>query len=426
MQNKELLKQVLVEQRESIIKKDLGIKRDALIRIKEKSSLPHVHVISGLRRSGKSILLRQIISEYYNDQDFYYINFEDERLFNFPANEFNLIYECLVELFGLQKTFFIDEIQNVRGFEQFVRRFYEQEFKFFITGSNANLLSSEIATKLTGRHIDTYLQPFSYLEFLRFRNVEISKNDIYKTKQKIEFKILFSEYLHNGGMPEYLKYRDSEILTRTYNDIVLKDIIVRNNIGDANQLKILYQYLINNYARRYSYNSLKKACNLGSPNTVNNYVHNLEQTYFIKQVHKFDYSLKKQIINDKKSYIIDNGFIRTLSVVLTRDDGWLLENLVFNILNENFQVFYYSNKYECDFICMKDSKLELAVQVTYELNEMNEKREVNGLLEAMETFNINNGLILTNDTDRTLIKNEKEIKIIPVWKFLIQASNSLQ
>lgn len=420
MLRKELIKQILTDQHFSVLERKLGVKRSILPKIKKKLKLPHVHVITGLRRSGKSMLLRQIIHEYYNDSNFYYINFEDERLFDFPATEFNLIYESLVELFGKQKTFFIDEIQNVQNFENFVRRFYDNGFKFFITGSNAALLSSEIATKLTGRHIDTYLRPFSFLEFLKFKNLDFAKNDIYKLDKRVELKTAFSEYLHKGGMPEFLKYQDTEILTRTYNDIVLKDIVVRHKIENIQQVKVLYKYILNNYARRYSYNSLKKATDLGSVNTVINYTNNLEESFLIKQITKFDYSIKKQIANEKKSYVIDNGIIKSLSVVLTKDEGWLLENLVFNELLIENEVFYYSGKNECDFICMQNSELTQAVQVSMEITENNQKRELSGLLEAMQKLKIPKGFVLSNDLEDTILYKNMEIEIIPVWKWLIQ------
>src|SRR3989344_7118381 len=154
MLSEEQIKEILVKQREIILNKKFGIERTILKKIESKLKLPHVTVLTGLRRSGKSTLLRQLIKKHYNDEDFYYINFEDERLFNFPASEFNRLYEALISLYGKKKTFFLDEIQNVTNFETFVRRFYEEGFKFFITGSSATLLSKELGTKLTGRHVD--------------------------------------------------------------------------------------------------------------------------------------------------------------------------------------------------------------------------------------------------------------------------------
>src|SRR3989344_1874215 len=243
MLSEEQIKEVLMKQRETILAKKFGIERDILKEIKLKISIPHVVVLTGLRRSGKSTILRQLIKKEYNDEDFYYINFEDERLIDFPANEFNKLYEALVSLFGKKKTFFLDEIQNVTKFETFIRRFYEEGFKFFITGSSANLLSKELGTKLTGRHVDIVVKPFSFLEFLKLKEFKIEKNTIYKIESKIEIKKYFEEYLINGGMPEYLIYNDPEILTRVYEDTVLKDIAVRHKVDNIIVLRNLYSIL---------------------------------------------------------------------------------------------------------------------------------------------------------------------------------------
>src|SRR3990167_1925991 len=206
------IKEILVRQRETILNKKYGIERTVLREVESKIKLPHVVVLIGLRRSGKSTLLRQLIKKHYKDEDFYYINFEDERLFNFPANEFNRLYEALISLYGKKKTFFLDEIQNVTNFETFVRRLYEEGFKFFITGSSATLLSKELGTKLTGRHVDIVVRPFSFLEFLELKEVKINTEAMYKTETKVEIKKYFEEYLVQGGMPEFLMYNDPELL----------------------------------------------------------------------------------------------------------------------------------------------------------------------------------------------------------------------
>src|SRR3989338_11288954 len=258
MLSEEQIKEILVKQRETIFNKKYGIERTILRKIESKIKLPHVVVLTGLRRSGKSTLLRQLIKKIYNDEDFYYINFEDERLFNFPANEFNKLYEGLISLYGKKKVFFLDEIQNVTNFETFIRRFYEEGFKFFITGSSATLLSKELGTKLTGRHVDIIVSPFSFLKFLELKGFKIEKDTIYKTESKVEIKKYFEEYLLSGGMPEYLVYNDTELLTKVYEDTVLKDIAVRHNVDNITILRNLYSILISNFANKFIFNSLKK------------------------------------------------------------------------------------------------------------------------------------------------------------------------
>lgn len=420
MISKDQLKQALAEQRAAISQKPLGIERTILETIKKKAVLPHVVVLTGLRRSGKSTLLRQLMKKQYNDEKFYYVNFEDERLFNFQAEDFNTIYESLVELFGEHKTFFIDEIQNVTNFESFVRRFYDFGFKFFITGSSAKLLSKEIGTKLTGRHIDIVVKPFSFEEFLISKNFKSDKQTFFKVGTRAELKKYFSDFLISGGMPEYVQYRDPEILARTYEDIIIKDIAVRYKVDNIRQLKELYQYLITTASQRFSYNSLKKFIKINSANTIKKYINYLEETYFVNQVSKFDYSLKKQIINDKKVYVIDNGFISKISVKFSKDNGWLLENSVFMELKDLGEVFYHSEKFECDFVVAENKKVKEAVQVCWSLTQTNRERELNGLLEAMNKFKLKVGLILTNDQEEDVEIEGKKILVRPVWKWLLK------
>ena len=414
------IKEILVTQRETILNKKYGIERAVLQEVASKLKLPQVVVLTGLRRSGKSTLLRQLIKKHYHDEDFYYLNFEDERLFNFPANEFNRLYERLVGLYGKKKTFFLDEIQNVPNFETFVRRLYEEGFKFIITGSSATLLSKEIGTKLTGRHVDIVVRPFSFQEYLKLKEVKIDPEAVYKTETKIELEKYFEEYLVKGGMPEYLLYNDPELLTRAYEDTVLKDIAVRYRVNNVVVLKQLYSYLINNFANKFSYNSLKKFIAINSVNTFKKFIAYLEETYFAKTINKFDYSLKKQIMNDKKFYVLDNGFISVLSKKMTKDQGWLLENLVFNCLNKADEVFYYSGERECDFLVVKNREVIQTVQVCDALNEENRGREIAGLTEAMKKFKLHEGLLLTRTQEEEITFGRKKIRVKPVWKWLLE------
>ncbi len=421
MLTKEQLKQILVSQRETILKKDYGIERTILKDIKAKMILPHVIVITGIRRSGKSTFLKQIIEKYYHNKNFYYINFEDERLFNFDASRFNDIYESLIDLYGECKTFFIDEIQNIPNFETFVRRFYEQGFKFYLTGSSASLLSKELGTKLTGRHVDIIVKPFSFTEFLALKRITVDNQDLYRTETRVKIKKLFETYLIKGGMPEYLLHDDLELLMNIYDDILIKDIAVRYHIENVTTLKQIYQYLVNNFSNKFSYNDIKKTLKIGSVNTVKKYISHLEETHFVNTITKFDHSIKKQLINDKKMYLIDTGFIQILSTRLTKDKGWILENVVYTALKKLFtDVFYFSDKNECDFIVMEKKSICSIIQVTWELNENNKEREIEGLFSAMNFFSIKSGLILTFDQEDEFTREKKKILIKPVWKWLLE------
>jgi len=420
MLTKELIKEILSEQYQKINSREFGIERFILSDIHPKIQLPHIIIVSGIRRCGKSTLLKQIISKYYQSTNYYYINFDDERWLGFEAKDFNVVYECLIELFGTAKTFFIDEIQNINQFESFVRRFYDDGFKFFITGSNSNLLSSELASKLTGRYVDISLNPFSFIEFLTFNNVTFNTSSAYNTSERVLIRANFEKYLFSGGMPEFMKYNDTDILKQVYDNIINKDIALRFHISKVFEMRELYQYMITNFGRKYSYTSVSKSVSLESKITVKEFISYFELTFLGKQIYKFDNSYKKQIANDKKLYIIDNAFIPLISNATTKDKGRLLENLVFNILKKNNEVFYFNAKNECDFITLRDNKVNGIYQVCYELNELNKKREIAGLTQAMETFNFAKGLILTYDQEEEIEVSNHKIKVLPVWKWIIK------
>ncbi len=380
----DLLKQVLIEQRQGILRKSTGVFRTVLDEIKEKIHLPHVLVITGLRRSGKSTLLRQIIDRFYNDSGFYYLNFEDERLAGFPAASFSTILETQAELFGESRTFLIDEIQQNQGFEAYVRRLTDEGYKFIITGSNANLLSSEISTKLTGRHVDISLSPFSFREYLTFKNVSATQEDIYVGQKRAVIRREFDEYLMQGAMPEFLTYHDDEVIYRIYEDIIFKDIAVRHGITNVKPMRELYHFLVSNMCRPFSYRTLTTVTNIDSPITVKNYIHYLEQTYFISQVGKFDFSLKKQLINNKKIYVIDNAFFQKISFQFSGNKGWLLENLVANVLGKTGE-------------------------------------EIAGLTGALKFLGLNEGTIITYDHEEEMSSGNLTLTMIPCWKWLLKA-----
>lgn len=421
--NRDLIKQVLFEQRNDFLKKNAGVTREKIAEAEEYLQLPHIYLISGIRRCGKSTFLRQIADKFYNNEDFFFVNFEDERLFDFKASDFNTILEIQIELFGNHKTFIIDEIQNIDKFELFLRRLSDSGYKFIVSGSNAELLSGEIATKITGRHIETNLGPFNFREFLSFHQLTVDVNDILDTEKRAIISSHFEEYLYKGGMPEYLTFKTSEIITRMYEDILIKDIAIRNGITNIVSLRDLSRYMVSNFGRRFSYNSLQKATGLGSVNTAKSYCSHLENAFLLRNITKFDHSLKKQLANEKKTYITDNSIIRFVSTQLTNDKGRLLENIVAEHLATDNKLYYFFGKNECDFISINKNKDVSVYQVTFSLDETNKQREIKGLLEAMEFFGLNHGTIITLSQTSEIIDNQnKKIKVIPAWQFFLDQS----
>ncbi|MBU3923097.1 ATP-binding protein [Patescibacteria group bacterium] len=420
---KSLLKEIILEQKEVIDKKDKGIERNALFLIKKYLKMPHIVVIAGIRRVGKSTLLVQLMRSFYKDKC-YYFNFEDERLLDFFSKDFNLLYESFLELFGEKRVFFFDEIQNIKGWENFVRRMQDRGFKFFITGSNASLLSKELGTKLTGRYILCELYPFSFDEFLRFNKYEFKENFLLKTVERGKLNKLFNEYLKQGGMPEYLNYKNSEILKKMYEDILYRDIVTRYEIKEVKSLRELSLYYLSNLANLFSYNKLKSLLKLGSVNTVSSYTDYLENSFLIFTTSLYSYSLKKQFVANKKVYCIDNNLANSISFRFSKDVGKFLENLVFiELKRRGKEIYYYrtENNLEIDFAIRKGRKLELLIQVAQSLNNIEIKeREVKALIKALKELKLKKGLILTENEDGEIKIDNKIIIIKSIYKWLLE------
>ena len=411
-----ILKELAMEQKKEFESDDDFVKRYALDNIAQYLELPHVLIISGLRRSGKSTLLKEIHRYYFDGETIYYFNFEDERLMDFTASDFNLLYETFVELMGECKTFFFDEIQNVTGWELFVRRMHDRGFKFVITGSNSSMLSKELGTRLTGRYIGLELFPFSFNEFLDFHGINVP--DILLVEDRATIKKQFSDYLQHGGIPEYLKYDNELILKTLYDNILYKDIFARYRLNDEKTLKELSFYLFSNYGNEISYNKLRIMLGV-SINTVKNYIGYLENSYLVFSVPRYDYSVKKQIYSPRKMYAIDTALINATSFKFSRDYGKLLENLVFiELKRRNKDIYYHREKNECDFIIREYDTITGAIQVTATL-EGTKEREYEGLLEALNTYNLDEGLILTEDEEFEDTYKGKKVVVMPVWKWLL-------
>lgn len=412
MKDLELLEEVVLDQHKNFSQKDKGIERD--VDFKKYLKTKEIVAIIGIRRSGKSTLLRQFSLKL---EDFYYVNFEDERLLDFSIEDFNDLLLIWRKHWN-SKNILIDEIQNVDKWESFVRRISDEGYKVFITGSSAKLLSSELATKLTGRYYMMEVFPFSFREFLFFKGISDFNKLISETKALISK--YFDEYLFTGGFPEYVKYKDSEFIKRTYGDIVYKDILVRFGIKETKNFRQLTGYLFTNFTKDLSYNSISQALKIKSVSSVINYVGFLEESYLVFELLKYDFSQKKQFTSDKKIYVIDNGMRNNIAFYFSEDRGRLLENMIFiELKRRGSELYYFKNDGECDFILREKERISETIQVCANLNQKNEKRELSGLLKAMEEFKIKKGLIITENQEEERIIDNAKIKIIPAWKWLL-------
>lgn len=378
-----------------------GTSREYLSLFNRKSN--HVQVLSGVRRCGKSTLMRQLIKKY--GKNIAYFNFEDPRIFNFELSDFQKLDEIIGKNVA---AYFFDEIQNVPSWEIFIRQLHDRGKKVFITGSNASLLSKELGTRLTGRHLRHEIFPFSYSELLNHKKWKPSVKN-------------FEFYIQNGGFPEYLREENPEVLQLLLKDIVLRDIAVRYGIRNSKTLMDITLHLLSNIGKEITHNKLAKSFQIGSANSVMNYLSWLEDSYLLFFLPKFSYSPRSIAINPRKVYAIDNGLINSNSLSFTEDKGRLLENSAYLFLKKQpFDLFYFRENNECDFVLFEKGKCKMAIQVCEKVHDENLHREVNGLLEAMTFFKLKEGYILTKDQKDLLEINKNKIHIIPLSEWMLK------
>jgi len=413
------IKQILLEHDQIIGKEDV-IPRELTEKINEFIKDKFIIIISGIRRSGKSTILQQMRSDILKES--YYVNFDDERFFHFTVDDFQTLYELLIELFGKRNIFVFDEIQNIVGWERFVRRLHDAGKKIYVTGSNASMLSKEMGTHLTGRNIVFSLYPFSFNEFITFKQYTIPSLDRLTTEQKGTLKKLFNEYVEHGGFPEYLQTEKKEYLTFVYENILYRDIITRYNLPNEKTIKEVVYFALSNIGKEISFNQLRKLTQLSSATTIREYFEYLENSYLTFLISRFNRSLKKQIYFQKKVYFIDTGMAKILGFRTDEDRGRMLENLVFlQLKRQNKEIFFHKEKYECDFVIREGIQITQAIQVTHKLNA-NKQREINGVVEALKMYKLKEGLILTSDQDDEFSIDGKRIVIKPIWKWLLETN----
>jgi hypothetical protein len=384
----------------------------------------------GPRRSGKSTIMNQLISRLIAQgvprNNTLYINFEDPRFFGELAPEFmnRLLNAYMTFLKPEGKIYlFLDEVQNVRSWERFVRQMIDKGGRqIFITGSSSKLLSRELGTLLTGRHLDASIYPLNFSEFLSFNGIAYSNRlDMISRQSEIRGKI--REFVQWGGFPAVvLGQNKQEILLAYAGDVLTRDIVERYSIAKADNLRTLYKYYMTNAASLISYNSIKGFLNI-PVDTIERWSDYLNQAFLFFFVRRFSYSLKEQEKNPRKVYCIDTGMRNAVSFRFTEDMGRLFENLVFlKLLHAGSDVFYWKDAqgYEVDFITMYQGKIGNIIQVSFDVSEAKTKnREVRALLRSLAFFNMKEGLIITEDMEAEETTNGYVIRYVPLWKFLL-------
>lgn len=379
-------------------------------------------VFCGIRRSGKSFMLFQEIKrivQQLEENEFVYINFEDERFIEFNAKHFDLLIECAYELYGKKPILFFDEIHNISGWEKFARRLSDTGYKIYITGSNAQMLSKEIATTLGGRYFIQEIFPLSFSEYLSFHAIEL-KSDYAYSSQRFEIRQQFEQYFRYGGFPELSKYQNpKEYLSSIFMKVFYGDLITRNHIQNEQVLKLLIKKLAESVNNETSLNRIKNlikstGLKVGN-NTITDYLSFLHDAYLIFPLNNFVSNFTERETK-KKYYFIDQGILK---LFITNQDSKLLENIVFIHLYKKYKdkLFYFKRKQEVDFYVNEE---EMLIQVSYSLSDIETKeREVSSLLYAMKELKIDTATIITYDEEELIQNGKHTIVVKPIWKFLL-------
>lgn len=390
-------------------------------------------VFQGIRRSGKSTLMnleiKNLIEQGINPKNILFVNLEDPKFLNYlNVDLLERIFETYLEFLNPKNNIyiFLDEVQNIKFWEKWVLKFYEKKknIQIYVTGSSSKLFNDDFATALSGRHLKINVFPLDFKEFLEFNQIS-TYNKIDLIRNKIKIKNLFQQYVLWGGFPKVSLIQDKQNKKReliTYFDtIIIKDICKRYDIKPQ-EINNLAYYLCSNNAKLFSVNKLKNL-KFGAYDTIKKYMSYLKEVYLFFDLSIFSYSLKVQMINQKKIYSIDTGLINSVGFQFSENFGRLLENIVFLELkrNSDFEIFYHKQKKECDFLIKEKNKIRQAIQVCSNLNFIDTKnREITGLIEAMQTYDLKQGLILTDDQEDEFLIDNLKIVIQPIWKWLLQ------
>ena len=420
MIRREILKEVLLDNRNEVVKHQV-IPRS--FQFEEFGN----YVFVGIRRAGKSFLLYQRIQELLHNghtwNEMLYVNFEDERLIGMTAADLNLILEVHAEMSTDRPMLFLDEIQNIDGWYKFVRRLADNKYRAYVTGSNAKMLSQDVATTLGGRYITVHVYPYDFKEFLYANGVEVTENSLFATESRAEIKRIFNDYFRSGGFPEGASLAAKrDYLTSVYQKIYLGDIAARHSIENTFALRILFRKLAESIKQPVSFTRITNiVASTGvkiSKNTVINYMEYAKDACLLIPIQNIADKLVERETNPKY-YFADNGI---LNLLLLDADTSLLENLVAVTLLRRYgtddAVFFYNRNVEVDFY-LPDTGVAIQVCYTMNLSDETFQREVQALVKLNKVFECRQLLIITYDDEERIELEKCAIEVIPVWKWLL-------
>ncbi|MDO9153146.1 MAG: ATP-binding protein [Paludibacter sp.] len=389
----------------------------------KKNELPHIQVLTGIRRSGKSSIFKLIINHLMktvSPKNILFLNMDDP-VYSFVWSDSSQLYNIIETAEKLSETkihyLFLDEIQSVKQWERFVKSAYDAQIykKIYVTGSNSSLLKNDFSILLSGRYFANSIQPYSLMEVLKINGIE---TEIDKIEKKPTLLKVLDDCVEWGSFPEILQIKDAtirrELLKNYFDSIVFKDCISYHQIRDVMLFKQMILYILSNIGNLYSFNSLAKALN-SNENTIKTYLEILQDSFIVEMVQNFSYSTKTNARSASKIYCADNGLITALSFRFSENRGRMFENFVFNELRKKgYDEIYFSNQDgECDFIVKKPDGFH-AFQVCTEITPENKARELNGFKQIAKKIQLNSKHIVTFNQQY----NEGDINIIPVWKLL--------
>ena len=426
--DKESIRSVIESQKKEI-KRALGarlVKRESAGYLKGFLESDLIKVIIGVRRCGKSTLALQALE----GKKYAYVNFDDERFLNVKASDLDPVLEALYETYGDFEYLLLDEVQNVVGWELFVSRLRREGINLIVTGSSARLLSAELATHLTGRHISFELFPFSFKEFLEHRNPDFKQTGLVTAEDTGKIKKLLAEYLAAGGFPEsYASSDPNKYLRDLYNSILTRDVLGRHGIRHVNTLTDIVSFLVSSFSSPMSYAKTKKAFDLKSIHTVKNYFSYAEESYLIFSLQPFSFKVKEQVRMPRKTYVVDTGLITAIGFPGSENRGRLMENAVFSELmrRKSFNSLMRLNFFrdyqgrEVDFVVRDGLKITELIQACYDATDQKtRKRETDSLLKASEELKCRKLTILTWDHECEETHGRKKISFTPVWKWMLE------
>lgn len=381
------------------------------------------YVLVGLRRAGKTFLLyqyiRQLLQEGHGKEEILFINFEDERINDMRKDELHIIIDAYRELYGHEPIIFLDEIQNIAGWEHFARRLADEKRRVMVTGSNAQMLGREIASALGGRFLMKEVYPFSFGEYVRWHGVNLDSNWQFGPK-RADVVRMFDDYFRYGGIAEVFPLEDKRgWLTSLYQKILYSDVVIRNNVRNEQSLSLLVKKLADSVLQPTSVKRLQNiivgAGQKVTRDTVSAFLKYLNNSYLVFSISNFTDSIPERESN-KKHYFYDNGL---LNLFLYQPETKLLENLVAIALYKKYgdKLYFYNRNVEIDFLIPEEGT---AIQVCYNIsNEETAQRETAAFVALNRYKPMRRNIIITRDDERTVSVNGITVEIIPIWKFLL-------